>query len=117
MKGLCKNKGGFSLLEVVISIALVGLVATPICSSIVLSHRMNAKSEAILQARLAVTAVVEELQAKGYDPDDETNSTLIDHDSATPDNEKDPCFYTITVKDEDGLVAVTTIVKAKEAAQ
>lgn len=122
MKGLRKNKGGFSLLEVVVSITLVGLIAAPICSSIVLSHRMNAKSEALLQARLNVTSVVEELQAKGYyhDPEDNETYASIYSNVVITLSAEDTDYtdgYKITVADkvpdgERSLVSITTVVKA-----
>ena len=54
MKGLFRNKQGSSLLEIVVAIAILGLMVAPVCSSLVLSFRLNADSEELLQSRLLV---------------------------------------------------------------
>lgn len=67
MKKKRKGQGGFSLLEVIVSIALLGLLLVPISSGLLLSFRINAKSNDILQARLAVSSAVETLMAEGVE--------------------------------------------------
>lgn len=61
------RRAGSSLIEVVVSIAILGLVVVPLCSSIVLAHRVNARTEALMQDQLAVSAAVERLMAQGVD--------------------------------------------------
>lgn len=61
------RRAGFSLIEVVVSIAILGLVTVPICSSFVLAHRINAKSQQLMLDRLAVAGAAEELMANGID--------------------------------------------------
>ena len=56
---------GFSLLEVVVGIALLGLVTVPICASLILSVRLNAHSHALMNARLQAASAVETLLAEG----------------------------------------------------
>lgn len=58
---------GFSLIEVVVGIALLGLVTAPVCASLVLSVRMNSHAQALMQARLQASGVVETLLAEGID--------------------------------------------------
>ena len=64
---------GFSLLEVVIGIALLGLVTAPVCASLVLSVRMNSHAQALMSARLQASGVVETLLAEGIATDTEGN--------------------------------------------
>ena len=49
-----KNKynAGFSLIEVLVAIVILAAIVIPTCSSLVLSHRMNAKTEELMQAQL-----------------------------------------------------------------
>ena len=56
---------GFSLIEVVVGIALLGLVSAPICASLVLSVRLNSHAQALMHARLQTAGVVETLLAEG----------------------------------------------------
>ena len=65
MKGPFKNKQGSTLLEIIVAIAILGLMVAPVCASLVLSFRLNAESERILQARLLVESTVEQLMAEG----------------------------------------------------
>ena len=65
MKGPFKNKQGSTLLEIIVAIAILGLMVAPVCASLVLSFRLNAESEKILQARLLVESTVEQLMAEG----------------------------------------------------
>ena len=52
------STAGFSLIEVLVAITILGLVVVPIGSSLVLSFRLNARSEQMLQAQLAVSGAV-----------------------------------------------------------
>ena len=60
-----KQDGGFSLIEVVLAMVILALIVVPTCSSLVLSYRVNAKADAMLQAQLAVSSAVEQLMAEG----------------------------------------------------
>ena len=63
------STAGFSLIEVLVAITILGLVVVPIGSSLVLSFRLNARSEDMLQAQLAVSSAVETIMAEGYEED------------------------------------------------
>lgn len=74
-----KERCGAALLEIVVSIALLGILMVPISSGIVMSFRINAKSDDVMQARLAVTSAVETLMAHGveaYRPENATEFAM-----------------------------------------
>jgi prepilin-type N-terminal cleavage/methylation domain-containing protein len=64
-----KQEGGFSLIEVVLAMVILALIVVPTCTSLVLSFRVNAKADAMMQAQLAVSSAVEQLMAVGIDKD------------------------------------------------
>lgn len=93
------SSAGFSLIEVVVSIAILGMAVIPISGGVVLSHRLNARSEQVLQARLEVSGAVEALMAKGIAEEDNYSALFP---SVTVDLE-DP--------DSNGAVPVTVTSK------
>ena len=46
---------GFSLIEVVVGIALLGLVSAPICASLVLSVRLNTHARMLMEGGMRAT--------------------------------------------------------------
>lgn len=60
-----KHNAGFSLVEVLVAIVLLGAMVVPICTSLVTSIRVNEKTDAMLQAQLDVSSAVEHLMATG----------------------------------------------------
>jgi len=123
-----KQDGGFSLIEVVLAMVILALIVVPTCSSLVLSFRVNAKAEALLQAQLAVSSAVEELMAKGIvDQKAEeaiTNQHLYDIVPSNEDNPETDLFpdvkiavtqdvdcYKVDVTDNNDLVTVTTYIR------
>ena len=128
-----KQDGGFSLIEVVLAMVILALIVVPTCTSLVLSFRVNAKAEALLQAQLAVSSAVEELMANGIVEDrvpqegtetydivkitEENGET--DADPKKTDlfpnvkitvNADDSC-YKVVVTDNNDLVTVTTYIR------
>ena len=113
-----RHNGGFSLVEVLVAIVILAIIVVPACSAMVLSARMNAKAEATLRARLAVSSALETMMAEGID------KTKIDSETQDYDNlgensnlkivivEK-TSYYDVTVTDNDDLVSITT--KIREA--
>jgi len=63
-----KQNQGFSLIEVVVTIAFVGLISLGVYSSINTSIAMNARTQSLLKAELDVKQAVETLMATGIDP-------------------------------------------------
>lgn len=93
-----KERCGAALLEVLISIAMMGLLMVPISSGILISLHINEKSDEILQARLAVSSAVETIMATGI------NSAEEIHYLTLPDVEIDEGvtlsggYWTFTVR-------------------
>ena len=116
MKKIGKERtAGFSLLEVVVAIAIIGLISAPICSSLILAGRINAHSQAVMEAHLNVRTAVETLMKDGVTAESTdyragefpkvTIETKKEHDS-------DP-YYHVTVSDKPTkLVTVETFVRA-----
>ena len=77
-----KERCGAALLEVMISIAMLGLLMVPISSGILMSFRINQRSDEIMQARLAVSSAVETIMAEGvenYTPSGSLTVNCVDH--------------------------------------
>lgn len=118
-----KQDGGFSLIEVVLAMVILALIVVPTCTSLVLSFRVNAKAEALLQAQLAVSSAVEELMAKGITDDYVASLTAeTGEDGLTyyySSQFADLCFeltdegdyYSLTVMDREELVSVDTDIR------
>jgi len=62
---------GFSLIEAVVAIAILGIIAVPMLTSLLDSYRLNLRSDERLQAQLAVSSAVETIMAEGFDPANE----------------------------------------------
>lgn len=118
-----KQDGGFSLIEVVLAMVILALIVVPTCTSLVLSFRVNAKAEALLQAQLAVSSAVEELMAKGITDDYVASLTAETgedgltyyYSSQFADlrfelTDEGDC-YSLTVMDREELVSVDTDIR------
>ena len=111
-----KRNGGFSLIETLVSIVILGAMVVPTCTALVMTVKLNDKTEKMLQAQLAVSSAVETLMADGitYDSTDEKFSFEGQFPDvnimADKENDGDP-FYTVTVTSTDGLVSVDTVIR------
>ena len=126
-----KHNAGFSLIEVLVAIVILAAIVIPTCSSLVLSHKMNAKTEELMQAQLDVSSAVETLMAEGIDAEDvnwkditidpnnyeieEAEGTLNDNrfqglNVTVEQIEGEPYYYIITVSGAED-VSVTTAVR------
>ena len=112
MKG--KNNAGFSMIEVLVAIAILAGIAVPACSSLLLSLRMNARAEALLNARIAVSSAVETLMAEGVSDDSiayvEDNYPV----DVTYTLDEEAHGYAVTVTGGED-VAVKTFIRAAES--
>lgn len=103
-------KAGSTLVEVVVAITILGLVCAPICSSLVLAARVNARSEQVMAAQLSVSSAVERLMAEGVT---EGESVSMPGVSITANKADDGPYYRIVVtSDTVSDVQVTTYVRA-----
>lgn len=116
MKKIGKERtAGFTLLEVVVAIAILGLVSAPICSSLILAGRINAHSQVVMEAHLNVRTAVEILMQDGV-----TAASSAYRESDFPDvtikTEKvdGKPYYHVTVSDKPTkpLVKVETDIRA-----
>lgn len=116
MKKIGKERtAGFSLLEVVVAIAIIGLISAPICSSLILAGRINAHSQAVMEAHLNVRTAVETLMKDGVTAESDKYRER-DFPNVTIKTEKagDNPYYRVTVSDKptEPLVTVKTYVRA-----
>ena len=113
-----RNNEGFTLIEVLISILILGLLVMPVCSSLLVTVRVNEQSEDFLRARLAVSSAMETMLAEGIKP--ETDYETLDTETldytvtrATENGEELPYFHvTVSYK---GItrepITVTTVIR------
>ncbi len=112
-----KGKEGVTLVEVLVAITVLGIVTAALGGSLVVSNRINSRSEQIIKDRLAVSSAVETLMAEGiekgkidyssYYPSDTTLDVTIE---VGPEDTTDPDCYKVTVKSTDGEVSVETYI-------
>lgn len=116
MKKIGKERtAGFSLLEVVVAIAIIGLISAPICTSLILAGRINAHSQVVMEAHLNVRAAVETLMKDGV-----TEASADYRAGAFPNvtvktvKDGENPYYHVTVSDKhtEPLVTVETYVRA-----
>lgn len=118
------NNHGFSLIETVVAMAILGAFTVSICTCLVLSLRMNEKTSTLMQEQMAVSSAVETLMATGI-PENESNRTALETKIETDysvavdiSNDGSSPYYnvTITSKDvDDSLGNVTVNTQIREA--
>lgn len=117
-----KHNEGFTLVELLVSIVILAAIVIPTCTSLVLSYRMNAKSEEMLQAQLAVSSAVEKLMAEGITDEylgsltkESMEDAYIYTSSEFPGMQfllaDDGAYYSVTVMDKEELVTVETNIR------
>lgn len=108
-----KKTAGFTLVEVIVAIAVLGLVSVPVCGSLILAGRLNAQSQAVMEAQLDVRSVVETLMAEGIRQGDYDRFSSVKVEAERTGT--DP-YYKVTVQDraggEEPLVTVETYIHA-----
>lgn len=117
MKKIGKERtAGFTLLEVVVAIAILGLVSAPICSSLILAGRINAHSQVVMEAHLNVRTAVEILMQDGVTEASENyRAGEFPHVKIETEKVVDKPYYHVTVSDkhtEPPLVTVKTDIRA-----
>ena len=106
-----KNNAGFSLVEVVVAMAILASVIIPVCTGMMVAPKVNAKAEAMLRAKIAVSSAVETLMAEGIDPDDLATYENRFEGVTIELTDKDT-YYNVEVSDNYGLVTVVTSIRA-----
>ena len=104
------GKEGVTLVEVLVAITVLGIVTAALGGSLVVSNRINSRSEQIIKDRLAVSSAVETLMAEGIH--DTTDTTSDDGLEVSIEATSDPTCYKVTVKSTDNEVSVTTYIHA-----
>lgn len=111
-----KQTAGFSLIEVVVAIAILGMVTIPLGGGLVLSHRLNARSEQMIQARLDVSNAVETLMAEGITAGEIYTDRFTDVTVTVADPETGEEAYQVTVKSTSvDTVSVVTYIRPASA--
>ena len=113
-----QNNSGFSLVEIVVAIAILGMFAVSTCTSLVLGLRMNDKTEAMLNAQLAVSSAVETLMAEGITSDANNRANrevaLETQHNVQIEFSKEAntdCYYKVIVKNETADIEVSTFIR------
>ena len=88
---------GFSLIEVLAAITILGLITVPLGSALVLAVRLSERSDALLQARLQVNSAVERLMASGIEAE-MTNNTSITGVRVTADRPEKRTLVTLRTR-------------------
>lgn len=106
-----KFNGGYSLIEILIAMAVLGIVMIPATSALLTAHRMNAKAEAMLQAQLQVSSAVETLMAKGISQECNKDRTKCSDVEISAELVTDKPYYKVTVtsKEEPSVSIITYI--------
>lgn len=116
-----KHNAGYSLVETVVAIAILAIIVTPISTGMVLAFKMNAKTEQLMHAELAVSSAVETLMAEGIDSTRITEEKVAygttDERFTKVDIEVntvgiDLPYYNVIVNDKNDLITVTTHIRA-----
>ena len=95
-----KERCGAALLEVLVSIAILGLLAVPISSGIMVSLRINEQCNEMMKARLAVSSAAEIIMATGISSAEEAAS--LDLPRVDVENPVlNGGYWTLTVRSED----------------
>jgi len=108
-----RQNAGFSLIEVVAAILILGLVLAPVGGALATALRLNARTDETMRAQLAVTAAVENLLAEGV-PDDFDPAAYAPLVVSKTDGDT-PGTYQVTVSDAEGYVTVVTVVRPAAA--
>lgn len=134
-----KHDQGFSLVEILVAIVILAAFVVPTCSALVLTAKMNEKTDDMMKAQLAVSSAVETLMAEGIPSgtvatpdygktiktdasgnpvkDEEGNPVIVDDFPTvtveiTPDASK--LWFSVKVTSDDGSIAVETTIRAVE---
>lgn len=104
-----RNNGGFSLVEMLVAIVILGLITVPMLSGMVVAMKTIARSEDMMKAQLAVSSAVETLMARGIENTDDPNLNGVDIEITPVSGE---AYYKVIVTSEDDpTVIVDTYIR------
>lgn len=111
-----KRNAGFTLVEVLVAIVLLGALVIPVSSGMIMTLRMNEKTEEMMQAQLAVSSAVEELMASGIsDTTTAPANVSASWEIAKDDAGNDLPYYNVEViyinEDNEEVVKVNTTIR------
>ena len=109
-----KHNAGYSLIEVVVAMAILALIVIPVSTGMVTAFKMNAKAEKLMHAELAVSSAVESLMSRGIDdPSKEYSNSDVDIGIVA---EEESAYYKVTVKSKEVAdVTVVTYIRAVDS--
>ena len=93
-----KHNGGYSLIEVLIAMAVLGIITVPTTSALLTAHRMNVKAEQMLEAQLDVSSAVESLMATGVNKATNYDTELVNIE--VEDVSGVTAYYKVTVNSQ-----------------
>jgi len=106
-----KHDQGFSLVEILVAIVILTAFVVPTCSALVMTAKMNEKTDDLMKAQLAVSSAVETLMAEGI-PTSKlgTGTTISVKDDEKDDEDEEIELYTyLTYTYEDTRFSTLTI--------
>lgn len=83
-----KHDQGFSLVEILVAIVILAAFVVPTCSALVLTAKMNEKTDDMMKAQLAVSSAVETLMAEGIPEKDDPDGIYDDYGVSSKDVEE-----------------------------
>ena len=107
-----KHNAGFSLVEILVAIAILGVITVPMLAGMTAAIRVNNTAEKMMRAQLAVSSTVETLMATGVDAStgSPVEGVVVTVKEVTINDKKQP-YYEVTVSC--GGVEVTTYIREK----
>lgn len=108
-----RHNAGYSLVETVVAIAILAIIVVPVSTGMVMAFKMNAKTEQLMQAELAVSSAVETLMAKGIDGTTVVCPGVDIETTPITDADNNTIYYNVIVTSKDATgVKVETYIRA-----